>query len=207
MGFILIYISLKFGPVDLIDKKSELNRRQTIIRTNDDIFHWRVSLGLNELMSTYNRRMLLYGVSLNRLCFGVEFHRFEIAHKIFCPYIERGVFHTDVKLQRKKGSHTFHKQYPDVPIHFLSRPTTAQRFPDSKVHGANMGPTWVLSAPDRPHVGPMNLAIWVYKGCHWTLHCCWANEIGQDILDQITQNNATDERDHWSEWSGLTSTM
>ena len=32
--------------------------------------------------------------------------------------------------------------------------------PDSKVHGANMGPTWVLSAPDEPHVDPMNLAIW-----------------------------------------------
>ena len=31
---------------------------------------------------------------------------------------------------------------------------------DSKVHGANMGPTWVLSAPDGPHVGRMNLAIW-----------------------------------------------
>ena len=31
--------------------------------------------------------------------------------------------------------------------------------PDSKVHGANMGLTWVLSAPDGPHVGPMNLAI------------------------------------------------
>ena len=29
--------------------------------------------------------------------------------------------------------------------------------PDNKVHGANMGPTWVLSAPDGPHVGPMNL--------------------------------------------------
>ena len=28
-----------------------------------------------------------------------------------------------------------------------------------KVHGANMGPTWVLSSPDGPHVGPMNLAI------------------------------------------------
>ena len=27
-----------------------------------------------------------------------------------------------------------------------------------KIHGANMGPTWVLSAPDGPHVGPMNLA-------------------------------------------------
>ena len=31
--------------------------------------------------------------------------------------------------------------------------------PDSKVHGANMGPTWVLSAPDGPHVGSMNLVI------------------------------------------------
>ena len=34
-----------------------------------------------------------------------------------------------------------------------------QYFPDSKVHRANMGPTWVLSAPDGPRVGPMNFAI------------------------------------------------
>ena len=32
--------------------------------------------------------------------------------------------------------------------------------PDSKVHRVNMGPTWVLSVPDGPHVSPMNLAIW-----------------------------------------------
>ena len=31
--------------------------------------------------------------------------------------------------------------------------------PDSKIHGANMGPTWVLSAPGGPHVGPMNLVV------------------------------------------------
>ena len=31
--------------------------------------------------------------------------------------------------------------------------------PDSKIHGANMGPTWVLSVPCGPHEGPMNLAI------------------------------------------------
>ena len=36
--------------------------------------------------------------------------------------------------------------------------------PDSKAHGANMEPTWVLSAPDGPHVGPMNLAIRVMTG-------------------------------------------
>ena len=31
--------------------------------------------------------------------------------------------------------------------------------PDSKVHGANMGPTLVLSAQDGLHVGPMSLCI------------------------------------------------
>ena len=42
------------------------------------------------------------------------------------------------------------------------------------VHGANTGPTWVLSVTDGPHVGPMNLAIraftlgWQHSGC---LHC------------------------------------
>ena len=33
--------------------------------------------------------------------------------------------------------------------------------PDSKVHGANMGPIWGQQDPGGPHVGPMNLAIWV----------------------------------------------
>ena len=31
--------------------------------------------------------------------------------------------------------------------------------PDNKVHGASM----VLSAPDGPHVGPMNFAIWASR--------------------------------------------
>ena len=62
--------------------------------------------------------------------------------------------------------------------------TSQWNYPDNKVHGANMGPTWVLSAPDGPHVGPVILAIRVtlardqrqvmnqcyekpfYRGCH-----------------------------------------
>ena len=32
-------------------------------------------------------------------------------------------------------------------------------YPYSKVHGANMEPTLALSAPDGPHLSPMNLAI------------------------------------------------
>ena len=33
-------------------------------------------------------------------------------------------------------------------------------YPDSKVHGANMGPIWGWQGPGGHHVGPMNLAIW-----------------------------------------------
>ena len=34
-------------------------------------------------------------------------------------------------------------------------------FPDSKVHGANVGPIWGRQDPGGPHVGPMNFALWV----------------------------------------------
>ena len=36
-----------------------------------------------------------------------------------------------------------------------------QTYPDSKVYGANMGPTLGRQDPGRPHVGPMNVVIWV----------------------------------------------
>ena len=37
-------------------------------------------------------------------------------------------------------------------------------YPDSKFHGANMGPIWGWQDPGGPHVGPMNFAIWVGLG-------------------------------------------
>ena len=46
--------------------------------------------------------------------------------------------------------------------------------PDSKVHGANMGPTWVLSAPDGSHCGPKNLAIREHlRGCQIVTPGLW----------------------------------
>ena len=44
----------------------------------------------------------------------------------------------------------------------LPDPMLTTIYPDNKVHGANIRPTWVLSAPDGPHIGPMNLAIRVW---------------------------------------------
>ena len=42
-----------------------------------------------------------------------------------------------------------------------------QLYPDSKVHGTNMGPIWGRQDPGGPHVGPMNFVIWVSLVVIW----------------------------------------
>ena len=50
----------------------------------------------------------------------------------------------------------------DVHLNSLPCSTTYQwlSIPDSKVHGAIMGPIWGRQDPGGPHVRPMNFAIW-----------------------------------------------
>ena len=66
----------------------------------------------------------------------------------------------------------------------ISSLTIAASIPDSKVHGANMGPIWGRQDPGVPHVGPMNLTIWdvlvsMYVGCDTSSMPCvqwvWQN--------------------------------
>ena len=53
----------------------------------------------------------------------------------------------------------FHSYHAGFRVSCVGWVNSGPTSPDSKVHGAYMGLTWVLSAPDGPHVGPMNLAI------------------------------------------------
>ena len=55
----------------------------------------------------------------------------------------------------------YHKYYMKTLWHKNS-------FPGSKVHKANMGPTWGRQDPGGPHVGHMNLATWVRFLHHWS---------------------------------------
>ena len=57
----------------------------------------------------------------------------------------------DINNQYSRDSNNIDVSYDDINDNI--------DYPDSKVHGANMGPTWVLSATD----GPMNFAIRVSK--------------------------------------------
>ena len=57
---------------------------------------------------------------------------------------------------------------PDIILKHVPATTQPKRqertrcnFPDSKDHGANMGPIWGRQDPGGPHVDPMNFARWV----------------------------------------------
>ena len=47
----------------------------------------------------------------------------------------------------------------------MTSQTNLDNSPDSKVHGANMGPNWGRYDPGGPHVGPMNFVIWDVSSC------------------------------------------
>ena len=61
-------------------------------------------------------------------------------------------------------------------------------YPDSKVHGANMGPTWVLWAPDGPMLAPGTLLsglsyLDIAGGELWVSNGHELKEIGRGMID------------------------
>ena len=63
--------------------------------------------------------------------------------------IEKGMVSGKSEINDKQNENAAHC-LQDLGNQVLHAPFQIQ-LPDSKVHGANMGPTWVLSAPDGPH--------------------------------------------------------
>ena len=62
--------------------------------------------------------------------------------------------------------------------------------PDSKVHGANMGPTRVLSAPDGPHVSPMHDDVIKWK--HFPHYRPFVRVIHQSLVNSRTKASDAD---------------
>ena len=73
-----------------------------------------------------------------------------------------------IRLQKQESSTSGSKRHSmslQILLHYDR--ITECNDPDSKPHGANMGPTWVLSAPDGPHVARWTL-LWGISMLHWT---------------------------------------
>ena len=54
---------------------------------------------------------------------------------------------------------------------YVSVCSFSHNIPDSKVHGANMGPIWVRQDPGGSHVGPVNFAVWDIQPLTWQNQC------------------------------------
>ena len=63
----------------------------------------------------------------------------------------------------------FSNHFALLYIHAKRLQLPVVRYPNSKVHGANMGPICGRQDPGGPHVGPMNFAICVNI---WLIHSC-----------------------------------
>ena len=64
-----------------------------------------------------------------------------------------------------------------------------QYVPDSKVHGANMGPSWGWQDPAGPHVGPMNFDIWEIMEYIYRADCCY--KVTQSLIGWVKNLEST----------------
>ena len=91
--------------------------------------------------------------------------------KRICPSYKINNMATYDQATQLLGFNTFHgrrtrtyrciRHHNGLRVYIWVVNANCQHYPDSKVHGAIMGPSWGRQDPGGPHVGPMNLAIWV----------------------------------------------
>ena len=77
-----------------------------------------------------------------------------------------------------------------IPIKQLIMRT---RDPDSKIHGAHMGPIWGRQDPGGPDVGPLNFAIWdvIFSQCPSTQRTPVSYGTGNDVPVAMDVTTAT----------------
>ena len=71
-----------------------------------------------------------------------------------------------------------------VTLATITGTTILVPYPDSKVHGANMGPIGGRQNPGGPHVGPMNFAVWVDSSYGYQLFKLFIGTISKDRLHE-----------------------
>ena len=91
------------------------------------------------------------------------------------------IYDSFTQIQLLQLANTVLTSQNDICLNTPSSKPLEQSFPDSKVHGDNIGPTWVLLAPGRPDVGPINLVIRVCKTV-----CQFANMTCRRIRSKYT---------------------
>ena len=97
----------------------------------------------------------------------------------FCCKSDERKKEIHIKLIKSVGEKLLVKWASDSGQYRAPLSSWTKQYANSEIHGGNMGPTLVLSAPDGPHIGPMNLGIRVgiYK---------WGNVVTPDVSKSLT---------------------
>ena len=131
----------------------------------------------------------------------VGFMRWVQCHFVDHKLVEGGLVTFQIRPHDWTDNMPVWHRVPFRPNH--SELEAIEAIPDSKVHGANMGPTWVLSAPDGPHVGPLNLVIRDVIG----LPSWWTPKVElkyHEALVNICLPNGTQYKSLLQSWSYVT---
>ena len=146
-----------------------LLRRQTKYIFRSFIFHARLSIHIDRTQSFIHKNRVINEAHFSRYWVtSASRGRISISQRrILLLYYQEllisnewiyTTFNADLLILNLSPTHYRNTIKQNFNTRFLRR-YLAKDYPDSKVHGAKMGSTWVLSATDGPHVGPMNLAI------------------------------------------------
>ena len=79
------------------------------------------------------------------------------------------IYTMDVTILMNRNNNTLHPSWPSTGLPLIVDNGLAS--PDSKVHGANMGPIWGRQDPGGTHVSPMNFVIWVLSYQSFSFQC------------------------------------
>ena len=133
--------------------------------------HWLHSTKKGSILLRYSNRGIALSGCLAKLFLSV-------LHKRLYKFADENNFIPAAQIGYKKGARAadhiltvdfksaFYSVWRDGLFHKLLQMGIGGNFltvlsdPDSKVHGANMGPIWGRQDPGGSHVGPMNFAIW-----------------------------------------------
>ena len=111
-----------------------------------------------------------------------------------CPIVswqEQCQWH-DTSYMTLSGPHPHNKIYHSSQSIFWMK-----YFPDSKAHGANMGPIWGRHVSGGPHIGPMNFAIWVVIFAQLFLSVRNIYDYALTYWGLLTPYGGTDLGKHW----------
>ena len=109
----------------------------------------------------------LFNIVSQDMFVAYKFHITHVSINLKSYFIELDINYLDLmcivwwRLTATNTNAILHCKYTECKYTHLLESVKPLPYPDSKIRGANIGPTWGRQDPCWSHVGPMKIVIWV----------------------------------------------